>query len=311
MNTAKINNYIRSYRFEISVAFIVILAIILRFYNYANRWILAGDQSSFALNARYVLSSHSLPLLGPFSSAGPFQTSGIWYWITAVGTFLNPGIINSPWIFLTSLYVFFVIFITYVGYKLEGKVFAIIVGILSAVSTAEIAQSVNLSNQTPIPFFSLLAIFASIMYLQKREQKYILILGLSVGIASGIHLQGIALLSLILFTFLIGRVKSPLSYVLVAFGLFLPWAPVLYVDYSRHFTNTKNMIYYFLFEKNKPEFAVLGRRWLTFITKFIPQSWGSILTGSIFVGYPFAILFPILFIYKFYKKTLKKEWMVI
>jgi hypothetical protein len=311
INIKNLKKYIKLYWFEITITLIVVLAIILRFSNYDNRWILGGDQSSFALNARYMISSHSLPFLGPFSSAGPFQTSGIWYWIIALGTLLNPHLIYSPWIFLTCIYVLFVILTTYIGYKLEGKSFAIIVCILSTLSTAEIAHGVNLSNQTPVPFFALLAIFASVMYLQKRQQRYIFLLGFSVGIASAIHLQGIALMSLILFTLLIGKVKSPTSYLLLLIGLFLPWAPVFYIDYSRHFRNTNNMIYYFLFEKNKPEFAVLGRRWLTFVTKFIPQSWGIIVAGIDYIGYLFAVLFPIFFIFKFYKKTLKKEWIVI
>ena len=68
-------------RIVVATWIIVGIAFVLRFYNYNNRWGLAYDQAHDALVARYALEAGKIPLVGPFSSAGAFQTGGEWYWI--------------------------------------------------------------------------------------------------------------------------------------------------------------------------------------------------------------------------------------
>src|SRR6185503_15933229 len=97
--------------FVIGVFAVILLATVLRFYNYDLRWQLAYDQAHDALIARYAVAQMQLPLLGPFSSAGAFQTGGEWYWIVMLGTILFPFTVNGPWIFMTFLYVLFVFLI--------------------------------------------------------------------------------------------------------------------------------------------------------------------------------------------------------
>ena len=136
--------------FTVSLVCFLILSFTIRFYNYENRWGLAYDQAYSALVARHAVSELKLPLVGPFSSAGPMQTGGEWYWFVMLGTVLDPDNVMSPWIFLTLTYVFFVVFIVFLGKELIDKKFGIILGILTLVSTAQIAQSVSLTNQSPL-----------------------------------------------------------------------------------------------------------------------------------------------------------------
>lgn len=301
---------IKIHWFFISASLITLFGLILRFYNYPNRWVLGGDQAHFALEARYALESLQLPLLGPFSSAGPFQTGGEWYWFVMTGAFWNMGWVVAPWVFLTLTYVFFIAGMIYIGKLLKGDTFGLILGLLSAVSTAQIAQSVNLSNQSPISLFALVAVYGMILYIRTKKILYIFIISFSIGVASSIHLQGIALMPFLLAV-IIFQFPGIKGLLLVALGLVLPWLPVFYDDMGRHFQNTNNMIYYYFFEKNKASFEVLGRNWKNFVGIFIPTSWALIIGGYPVIGY---LLFPVSVVligYNGYKKKLTKEWLII
>lgn len=117
-------------KFLIFASCIVMFAIFLRFYNYENRWGLAYDQAHDAIISKYALDNHKLPLLGPFSSAGPFQTGGEWYWLLMIPLSLYPNSIYSPWIFITIIYVFFVGMCIYVGKQFNGPWFGLLFGFL-------------------------------------------------------------------------------------------------------------------------------------------------------------------------------------
>ena len=143
----KIKLFLKSHRFGVCVFFILIFATVLRFYNYENRWGLAYDQAHDSIVARYALENYKTPLVGPFSSAGPFQTGGEWYWFIMVATVFYPNAVITPWVVLTLLHVLFVLLIIFVGKELVNKKFGLIVGLLATVSTAQIAQATNLTNQ--------------------------------------------------------------------------------------------------------------------------------------------------------------------
>ncbi|HSW75702.1 MAG TPA: hypothetical protein VLG50_01550 [Candidatus Saccharimonadales bacterium] len=297
--------------FMLSSFLIAFLAAVIRFYNFSNRWVLAGDQAHFALVGKYMLESKLLPLLGPFSSAGPFQTGGEWYWFVAIGSIFSFFGVTAPWIFLVATYIFFVYLMIVIGQKMEGKKFGLVVGCLSAVSTGEIIQSVNLSNQSPIPLFSALSILCMILYLQTKSSRFIFLMSFLVGIAISIHLQGVALIALILITIILGYFPGIKRLILIPIGLVIPWVPVFIADSQNHFANSYNMIYYFFFEKNKASFDELGRRWLTFVGVFIPYAWGYTIGGVSLMGY---LMTPIVFgfgVYQTIKKQITRQWIVL
>ena len=297
--------------YRICVFFILLLSLLLRFYNYSNRWGLAYDQAHDAIVARYALIHHLIPFLGPFSSGGPFQTGGEWYWLIMIGTLFNPYSVITPWIFLTLLTVVNVLVIIYAGKELINRKFGLVAGILMAVSTAQITQSTNLTNQTPIALFSTLAIFSMIKYLKTKKIKYIFLEALFIGIASSIHLQGIALVPLIAFTLLFERRKFILAIFLSGFGLLVPWLPVFISDASNHFYNTSNMFNYLLNPKMQVSYDVLGRRWLTFAGIFIPNAWGFIIGGYAVVGYILIAGIGILIIKELLRREISKQWLII
>lgn len=184
---------IKKHWFTICICALIIFSSVLLFYNYQNRWGLAYDQAHDAIVARYALEAHRIPLLGPFSSAGPFQTGGEWYWFIMAATAFYPNAVITPWVILTLLYVFFVLLIIFVGKELVNEKFGLIVGLLATVSTAQIAQAANLTNQSPLAIVALCAIWSMIIYVKTKKLKYLFFLALFVSLASTMYFKVLSL----------------------------------------------------------------------------------------------------------------------
>jgi len=307
----KFGKIIFKHWFLVSAIILLSLAAYLRFYDYGQRWGLAYDQAYSAVLARYALEAFKLPLVGPFSSAGAFQTGGEWYWFVMLGTLINPSWIISPWLFLTFTYVVFVYLLIILGKELINKEFGLLVGALSVVSTAEIAQSVNLTNQSPLAIISLFSIWSMVRYIKTKKLKYLFLLGFAVSLAISFHLQGAALLIFVLITIIFGRIFNFKGLLAILAGFFIPMLPILLFDLQNNFTNLRNVIQYYFHDQYKISLDVLGRRWLTYAGVFWPNSWANIIGGNKIISFiTFAALAWVL-IDNFIKKTISKEWQII
>lgn len=304
-------SYVRKNKFLLLTFLILIVAALLRFYDYNDRIAFGPDQIASALQAKYALDTKQLPLLGPFSSAGAFQTGGEWYWIVMLGWILVPFSSVAPWIFITLLSLVFIVILMYFAKLLINDKFALVVGFFAAISPTQITQSLNLTNQTPMALFSVLGLLCSYMLLKTNKTIYSFLMGLSIGFAASVHLQGIAMLSFAIPTFIFGKIFQLKKIIVFGIGGLLPWIPVIVKDSENNFSTTRNMINYYLFNSNPVPFEVLGRRWLTFISDFIPRSWGEILGGNIYIGYLVITLCTIFFFYLLKNNKLKKEWGIL
>ena len=298
-------------RFVVAMWIIVFVAFILRFYNYTNRWGLAYDQAHDALVARYALEAGKIPLVGPFSSAGAFQTGGEWYWLIMGATVLHPQSILTPWIMLTLLSVLFVYTIILVGKELVDKRYALVVGLLSAFSTAQIAQSVNLTNQSPIALISLLAIWSMARYVKTRNKIYVFFLFFFPVLAATVHLQGAALMILPVITLLFVGIPA-LSYLtLGGIGAILPLSPILLYDMQHKFFNIRNMFQYYFWNDQQITFDALGRRWLTYLGVFWPTELAHMIGGYLPIAYLLIAGTVLTFIIKVIKRKLSKKFWIL
>lgn len=290
---------------------ILVVATILRFINFTNRWGLGYDQALFAVTGKYALDAWQIPLLGPFSSGGPFQTSGTWFWLITIGNILFPGLVEGPWVFMGILSVATTAAMILTGTLVGGKTLGFIAGMLTAVSTAQITQSTNLSNQTPIGLPAALSLLAAVAYGKTGKPFFLFFLGMAVGIASSIHLQGLGLFPLVIISLLIRKkvTLQNLSYVFC--GLVLPWLPVLLADAAHDWYNTKNMITYYTVDQYKISLDVLGRRWLTFAGQFIPSIWGFVIGGYKPAGVIMLLFTGLTVPYLIAKRKLNTSWLLI
>lgn len=303
--------FILAHWLGICVLLIILLSIFLRFYNYENRWGLAYDQAHDALVARYALDAYKIPLVGPFSSAGPFQTGGEWYWLLMAGTVFNSSQVITPWIAITLMSIGFVIVSYFVGKDIINKYFGLLLALLSSVSTAQVIQSTHLNNQTPLAFISLLAIWFMVKYARTKKTKYLFILGLFSVLGPTIHMQGALLMILPILTLLLTGIPSQRSLIALIAGAIMPLIPIFVFDIQNDFVNIRNLIYYFMVDQYNISLDVLGRRWLTFAGVYWPKMWAYVIGGDYFISFFIFISLFVFSAYSLFQKKVSKEILII
>jgi len=290
---------------------ITAVGFLLRFWNYGGRYGLAYDQAHDAIVAREALREGKIPLVGPFSSAGPFQTVGTWYWLLMVPTALYPYSILSPWIFLTFCSVLLIIGMGFFGKYLEDERLGLILAALTAVSTAQIDQSINLTNQTPIPFFSFLTIVCAVLYLKSKKLRLAFLMGFFAAFGASIHLQGMSLAILVVLALVFSGKAGIRSFFAALFGGIVPMVPLFIWDAANDFVNIKNMFYYYRYDQFNISLDVLGRRWLTYLNDFWPREWSHIAGGFPYIAIAVAIVVIVFFVYYVWKRKLPLHWLLL
>ena len=313
MKIKHLEQYFAGKQSGIVTLFILVLGATLRFYDYLNRFGIGYDQTHDAIISRYALEHYLIPLVGPFSSAGPFQTGGEWYWFIMAGASLLPFSPISPWIFMTLIHIAFIYLTIIVGKKIIDKPFGYIAGFFAAISTAQIAQSTNLTNQGPQAIPALLAIFSAIVWIREKKTISLFCLGFFVSLGMSIHMQAAALLSLIPITIILGGMKylKPGLIMSLIIGLVIPHIPLLLFDFQNDFVNLQGMIQYFLYDQYKISFEVLGRRWLTYAFVFWPNAWSHIIGGQMVISFATIIGIGLMFTYKLIAKKMNRVFLFL
>lgn len=301
--------YIGWYRF--CSILILILAFTLRFYNFPNRWGLGGDDGRDAMVALEALKRHELPLIGPFSSAGPFVFGPIYYWIIMLSYVILPYIINSPWIILDALGVVSVAVLLYFGKILRGEKFSLVIGLLAATSPQLVIRSLMLGNPSFIPFFSIVLLAGFMLLWKKKHVIYAFLMGLSLGLALNMHYQAINLFIFFPAIFLITSlsIKDRIySFLLMLFGFLIPSLPLLYWDMHQNFANVNNILDYLLIGQYR---IYVPNSWSLFIFNYIPWYWAFLVGRFYLVVLPLEFLSILSFIYLFLRKKLKLDFIVL
>lgn len=306
----KIKNFIVKYRFYALIVLILGVATILRFYNFENRWGLSYDQARDVLVSHEALRENKLPLIGPFASAGQFVYGPQWYWILMLLIGVYPSWLLTPWVLQTLLYVGVVLLMILIGHEIQGKRFGLLLGLLTSVSTAQIAQSTNLTSPSMVGILAVVVVYMLIKYLKTGRVVFAFLLGFSIGTSVNVHFQAVGLLVLLPFAIFFGRkdIKRIMSLII---GAIIPFIPLIIFDLTTNFFESKNMLRYYLHDQYKIPYEVLGRRWLTYAGVFWPKAWGHIIGGDSIIGYVQIAVLAIVGIYGFLKKIIPKEVYII
>lgn len=297
----------KKYWFSLCIALIIVLATLLRFYNFENRWGLAYDQARDVLVAQEALKRLELPLIGPFSSAGQFVYGPQWFWVLMVMISLYPYSLITPWVVQVLLFIAITYVMIHLGKEIEGQLFALLVGCLIAVSPGQIAQSTNLTSPSMVGIFSILSLYLFILYFNKPSGMYAFLLGFLISTSINIHFQAIGLLAFVPVSLLFTKWKAK-NIVFMGIGLLVPFIPLIIFDLKTNFYESRGIIDYYLYGQHR---IYVPNRWLTYAGVFWPNAWSRIIGGNAMVGYIILFLFSILLVYKTYKRRLSKLFLAL
>lgn len=311
MNRRTVLTWIRAHWYTVAVVVLVLLAGWLRLVRFHDRWGLAYDQAHDALVARYAIEHGKIPLVGPFSSAGQFQTSGIWYWYIMAASVPDLSTPWTPWYVNAAMFSFFIIPMMYVASRLVDRRFAVLVGTLTALSPAQIHQSVNLTATAPFAYISLFAIASMLWYVRTLRLWAAFCLGLAVGLAPNMQLQGALVLGFLAVVLVFTDIWKPHKAAAVAAGILTASVPFLVYELRHGFFNITNMVRYITVDQYKTTYEALGRRWLTYLTDFIPTEWAKVAGGHFWIAVALMVLVAVSLGLHMRQKQRDKRWTII
>lgn len=295
--------FFKEHKYGIAVFFIILIAFVLRFYSFADRWGLAYDQARDVLVAREGLSLFKLPLVGPFASAGQFVYGPQWFWILMIMIGIYPYSVITPWIMLTLLYVAVVWLMIIIGRDIGGRKFGLILGILTAISTAQLSHATNLTSPSMVGILSVASVYFFVRYIKTGFAKNIFWLSFMVANSVNIHFQAIGLFVLVLVSFIMDKSKSFKKLIYLLIGVVIPFIPLIFFDVTNKFFESRNWIDYLL----HGQYALyIPNRWLTYAGVYWPGSWAKIIGGETPVGYMILALFAILMLFVVLRRKLSR-----
>lgn len=301
--------YVGVYKFAVWA--IVIIAAILRFWNFPQRWEAGGDGARDAMIALEAIKRHQLPLTGSFSSAGPFVFGPIFYWFVMLSYLILPFLMSAPWIMMEIVSIITLLSLIYLGKILVDKKFSIILGILAAFSPQLVVRSLSMGQHTFVAPFSVLTIICFLLLWQKKNLLFAFLMGASIGIALSMHYQAINLFIFfpaLIFMFSIPFIKRISAIIISLLGFLVPSFPLLYWDSHQSFANLRNVLDYFFIGEYR---IYVPNSWKLFLFKDFPNYWSFVVGNYLIIGLVLFALSFLLFFYRVFKKKISRQFSVL
>ncbi len=293
--------------YKILVFLILLVSIIVRFYNFPVRWGVGGDDGRDALIALEALKRHEIPLIGSFSSAGPFVFGPLFYWIIMLSYMVLPFLISAPWVVTALFGVFTVWLFIYLGKLIGGRKFSLLLGLLACLSPQFVIRSLMLGQHTYVSTFTVLLIICFVLLWQKKKLIYAVFMGLALGTALSMHYQAVNLLIFfpaLLFIGSLSFVQRIKSILLMFVGFLIPSLPLLYWDMHQNFANINNILDYLLIGQYR---IYVPNNWRIFIFDFVPWYWSFVIGRFYILSFILGALSGVTFLFLLIKRKLKPE----
>ncbi len=238
--------FLQSHKGLIILLLILIAHIFFRFYLLEERLHFNWDQVDNAWAAKSIIVDHKFPLQGMVAKLNSgFHIGPLYYYLIAFFYWifnLNP--IASAFVAgLTSIFTFFILF--YVVKKLFSENVALIAVGIHTVSYFIISSD---RSQWPVNFVVpvSLVIFYSLYNILVGKIKYLILLGIGLGLSFHVHFTSIYYLVIILFALpFFPRKKEIIKYVFYSITIFiLLISPIIIAELTSGNKGTNNLLQY-------------------------------------------------------------------
>ncbi len=301
---SKTRSFIIHNKFPVLLISLLLISTLLRFNHFSTHWGLGNDDARDLSIAKEALKRKELPLIGSFSSAGPFVFGPIFYWIIMLSLILFPFTFTAPWILTGIFGILTVLILTYCGKILGGNRLAALTGIYAATSPQLIIRSLALGQHSYVAFAASLLLLSTILLWKRQRSIYAFSMGASIGIAISMHYQALNLLLFLPVSFLIPQtsLRKKLFFSLAQFlGLLIPSLPLIIWDYPQHFANLRNILDYFLIGQYR---FYVPNSWKLFLFQTFPAYWSFVIGGQKVLGFLLMIVSALTLSWYFFRRQL-------
>lgn len=232
---------------------ILFLGIFLRFWKIQEWQHLTYDQSRDYIILKRILVDHKFTLVGPTVSIAPgFFLPPFYYYSLLPFLLLSNYHIVGPDVYTAVLGVFSIVVFYFLARDLFGVFPSLIAAFAYGLNPYLAQTSRHAWNPNTIFLFSLLFFLSFERYIFKKQRKWFLLSGFSLGWAIGLHLTAVVFLPLFVYLiYLEIKTKSFSKNTIFGIGLFLIiFSPLLLFDVKHDFPITKAGISYL---KNRGE----------------------------------------------------------
>ncbi len=282
--TEKMIKYCKENKYTVVIFLILIFAAFLRFYNFQNHWGIGNDDTRDISIAKEALKRHELPLIGSFSSAGPFVFGPLFYWTIMLSLVLFPFTIIAPWIFMGIFGMITVAILIYCGKLLGGKQLAVLTALFAATSPQLVIRSLTLGQHSYVAFATALLLLSFILLWQQQQARFAFLMGIAIGIAISMHYQALNLVLFFPSVLFIPKTtikKKILFLVNISFGFLIPSLPLIIWDAQQQFANVRNILDYFLIGQYR---FYVPNSWKLFLFTSFPKYWSFVIGGYPILG---------------------------
>ena len=161
---------------------LIFFALFLRFYNFPLRYGWGDETVRDAVVGIEGARQLQLPLVGAFSSAGPFTFGPWFYYQLIIFSLIFPSPYAS-WIYLGLLSALCVLVLYKIGELVENRTFGLLLAFFGTISPALIIAGTHLTTQNLTNFYAMLAVWIFLkLSLQKLSNWWGFIFGIILGI---------------------------------------------------------------------------------------------------------------------------------
>lgn len=283
---------------------IFIIGIFLRVYRFPDRWGVGSDDMRDVAIAKEAIARREIPLMGSFSSAGPFVFGPIFYWFLMISYLLLGFTLAAPWIIFVLLSIGALLIFTSIGRLIEGKRLALILTFLAAVSPQFVYRSTALSQHAFVYIAMALILLSFIFLWRTGKQRFSFFCGVSLGIAFGMHHQAVNLFIFFPAVFFLPKIsfrQKIVGVLLMASGFLIPNVAWFLWDSKQDFANIRNFLDYIFIGQYR---LYIPNSWRLFLLDFLPSYWSFVSGGYKIVGLLTMVLVGVYLLYAFIKKIL-------
>ncbi|OGG00522.1 hypothetical protein A2Y99_03740 [Candidatus Gottesmanbacteria bacterium RBG_13_37_7] len=243
-----LGKFLKANKFRIILILILILGAFFRFYRIRDYLTFLGDEGRDVLVVKRMIVDHKFTLLGPITSVGSMYMGPVFYY------FMIPflWLFNLDPVGPAVMVALFSLATLYLVYRLGSEFFNRSVGLIAsflfAISPLPITYARSSWNPNIVPFFSLTTIYALLKAIVKKEFRWMIIVGLSLGIMIQLHYVSFMFFPIIVVSLLITKTKIPIKYYLICLCSFiLSYSPFILFELRHRFVNSY-AVWNFLFQ---------------------------------------------------------------
>jgi 4-amino-4-deoxy-L-arabinose transferase-like glycosyltransferase len=286
---------------------ILILAGALRFYRIREYTTFLGDEGRDMLVVKRMIVDHKYTLLGPTTSVGSMYMGPVYYYLMTPFLWLWKLDPVGPSV-MVALFALLTVFLIYkTNSDFTNKRVGLIAAFLYSISPLTIIYGRTSWNPNVVPFFTLLIVYSLLKIIIKKDRRFYIICGLSLGIAIQLHYITLLMVPVIFFSLLFSKLKlKPVNIVILIIGFIITYSPFLLFEIRHGFVNL-NAVINFLFS-NKGDFAFSINPFLSTVSDVSVRIFWRLVTVRSAEISKIIMLFSIIIIYKTIRKGLNQDW---